>query len=321
MEARAARFVEADDWAGLCTALGNVESETLLRTPKAAYAFGEGLYRTGRPRELAAFADLLEVSSRRDSDPRCLMRALNMAGVAAFELGEVSDASRSFETLVELAHAEGDAEMLAPAMNNLGAIADLRCRRVEAIGYYRRAIPLFETHSRPQGVAQAHHNIGLALRDRGRLDEAVEAHQRAASIAEAAGYRPLVALSLSARAECEIRRENLRLANELTARSLVLARELADPVGEGEALRVRGLVATAQGEYAEALSDFAAAEEAGEQTGNSLLYAESLRDGGRCLLSAGREAAGREKLTRAVAVLSAMGATEKARSIQLELGA
>jgi len=320
LEARASELKAADDWAELCREFDVVGDEVLCRTPAAAYVYGEALYRTGRPRDLVRFAAVFEATSRASADPTSAMRALNMAGVGAFELGDMDTATRSLDALIELAHAEDDAEMLAPAANNLGAIADLQGRVEEALSYYRLALPLYEQADRPHGVAQIHHNLGLSYRELDRVDEAVRSHVKAVEVAEGVGYRPLVALSLSARAECELARGDPAIAAELADRSIRIARGCEDPVSEGDALRVRGVVRCEGGDLEGALADFEAAAEIAERTDNSLLQAESLRDQGRCLQRAGRPEEGRTLLLRAVTSFVELGSVAKADAIAHELG-
>ncbi|MFV1988556.1 MAG: tetratricopeptide repeat protein, partial [Gemmatimonadota bacterium] len=240
-------------------------------------------------------------------------------GVAAFELGDMETATRSLDALIELAQAEDDAEMLAPAANNLGAIADLQGRVEEALSYYRLALPLYEQADRPHGVAQIHHNLGLSYRELNRIGEAVRCHVKAVEVAEGVGYRPLVALSLSARAECELARGDQGIAAELADRSIQISRACEDPVSEGDALRVRGVVRCRRGDLEGALADLAAATELAGRTGNSLLHAESLRDQGRCLSQAGRPGEARALLLRAVTGFVELGAVAKADAIAREL--
>lgn len=316
LEARAAALKAADDWAGLCRELGAVEAPVLVQSPLAAYAYGEALYRTGRPEDLAAFARVFEAAARASADPDGTMRALNMAGIAAFELGRMEEAARCLDSVLELAHAEGHPELLAPAANNLGAIADLQGRWEEALSYYRLALPLYEQADHHHGVAQTHHNLGLTYRALERLAEAVRSHEKTHEVASAIGYRPLVALSLSARAECELDLGDVVLAGELVDRSLGFSRACEDPVSEADAIRVRGLVRCRRGQLDEALADFDTAETIAVRTGNALLHAETVRDRGACLAAHSRPDEGDALLEKAAEELRALGATAKAAAVE-----
>lgn len=319
LEARAAQLKAADDWAGLCRELGTVDAGLLAQTPNAAYAYGEALYRMGRPDDLAAFAEVFETSARANSSPASTLRALNMAGVAAFELGDLDEATRRLDDVLEMAYSEGNHEMLAPAANNLGAIADLQGRTDEAVSYYRLALPLYEQAGRLHGVAQTHHNLGLSYRALRRVEDAIRSHEKTLEIAAGVGYRSMVALSLAARAECELDLGNVEIAFPLADRSIGIARDCEDPVSEGDALRVRGAVRSRQGHVDEALLDFEAAEEIAVRTSNSLLHAETLRDRGACLVDHAREDEGRPLLSQAAAELRLLGAVAKAEVIELGL--
>lgn len=318
-ETRAAELKAADDWVGICREFDAVDPSALAQSSPAAYAYGEALYRTGRPRDLASFAYEFEAVARANADPAGTRRALNMGGIAAFELGRMDEARQRLETVLEMSHAEIDHQMLAPAANNLGAIADLEGRTDEALSYYRLALPLYEQAKRPHGLAQTYHNLGISYRALGRTDDAVKSHEETIKVAGQIGYRTLVAMSLSAKAECEIDRGDARLALELAKRATMLARDCQDPVSEGDALRVRGLAAGRLGRADAAHMDFAAAEEVAIATDNFLLRAETLRDRGRLLLDQGRADDAEPILRRAAEELRKLGASAKARAVEHDL--
>jgi tetratricopeptide (TPR) repeat protein len=315
-ETRAAELKAADDWVGLCREFDAVDPAALARSSTAAYAYGEALYRLGRPRDLASFADVFEAASRSNADAAGTRRALNMGGVAAFELGQMDQARRRLEAVLEMAYAETDHEMLAPAANNLGAIADLEGRTDEALSYYRLALPLYEQAGKPHGLAQTYHNLGISYRALRQIEEALRSHEKTLEIAGGIGYRPLVALSLSARAECEVDRGNTDLALELSERAIGIARESQDPVSEGEALRVRGVVHGRGGRGPQALRDFEAAERMALETDNRLLRAEILRDRGYYLTAEGCVEEARPLLAEAAHELRSLGAEAKAVEIE-----
>ena len=137
-------LAHAGDWAALYELLRGEGRADLLTDDSTAYRFAESLYHTGRMDELASYAAAYEEEARGAADPDGVMRALNLAGIAAFELGDPGGARSKFDALMELAEASRDQEMLARAANNLGAIANLRGRRHEALAYYHLAIPLYQ---------------------------------------------------------------------------------------------------------------------------------------------------------------------------------
>lgn len=306
------------EWERLFEVLDGLERSSVAADSALAYPFGEALYHTGRMPELAAFAQEYEEAARGAADPRETMRALNLAGIAAFELGDTGGARRSFDTLMELAEGEGDEEMLARAANNLGAIANLRGRRHEALAYYSLAIPLYQKLDQTRGLAQTHHNLGLSYRDLGRPDDSTAAYSRAISLAESIAYPLLVAMSTVGRAEIELRRGDVEFSRRLVDRGLALSREIPDPISEAEALRVRGLAHAAEGgpSDAQAQADLAAALHLAGATENRLLEAEIERDMGRLALSRG-ELGEAERLLRSSAHgFHAIGAIAEARVVE-----
>lgn len=309
------------DWERLFDTLAALERSSVADDPGLAYPFGEALYHTGRMPELADFAREYEEAARRAADPRETMRALNLSGIAAFELGDTEGARLSFDTLMELAEGEGDEDMLARAANNLGAIANLRGRRHEALAYYFLAIPLYQKLDHTRGLAQTHHNLGLSYRDLGRPDDSVEAYSRAISLAESISYSLLVAMSTVGRAEIELRRGDLDFSFRLLDRGLTLSRAIPDPISEAEALRVRGLAHAADRgpSDAKAQADLAAALRLARKTGNRLLEAEIERDMGRQAVSRGDRSAADRLLRSSARGFEAIGAIAEAHAVQQEL--
>ncbi|MEE9132244.1 MAG: tetratricopeptide repeat protein [Gemmatimonadota bacterium] len=317
---RAEARVAEGDWPALRELLRGQRRAVLLADPSLAYRYGEALYHTGRMEELAGYAAEYEASARRTTDPGGTMRALNLGGIAAFELGDMRAAREKFDALLELAEAESDEDMLARAANNLGAIANLRGRRHEALAYYYLALPLYQKVDRPRGLAQTHHNLGLSFRDLGNLAESVASYNTAIVLAESISYRPLVAMSTVGRAEAELRRGDVELGRKLADRGLALARETADPISEAEALRVRGLVLAEQdAEGAGAYADLEAGLILAVDTRSALLEAEIERDLGRLEQGRGRRDEALEHLGAALQRFESLGAEAEARALRAEI--
>jgi tetratricopeptide (TPR) repeat protein len=319
LRSKVGSLAEAGDWTALYELLRGEARADLLADRDAAYRFAESLYHTGRMDELASYAAGFEESARGASDPEGVMRALNLAGIAAFELGDTEGARTRFDALMELAEASHDKEMLARASNNLGAIANLKGRRHEALAYYHLAIPLYQRLGQPRGLAQAYHNLGHTYRDMGRPDECIASYTRAIVLAEEIDYKPLIAMSTVGRAEAEVRRGDVALARELAERGLSLARTVRDPISETEALRVRGLVYCAGGDDTTAIEDLEYARSLARETKSTLLEAEIERDIGTLRLGAGRAKEARANFEAALDLFESLGAAAESRAVRLRL--
>lgn len=309
----------ADDnrWGQVHELLAGLGRGRILRDHALSYRFGQSLYYTGRVEELSGFADRFEAATRDSSSPDALMRALNLAGTTAFELGDVDKARSCFDRLMELAEAEDDREMQAHAANNLGAVAGLSGHVEASLSYYRLAAPLYQKLGRPRGLAEMHHNMAIAHRDLGRLEDATDGHRKAADLADSVGHTSLVVLATVGRAEAELRRGDAALAGELIRRGLGEAREIGDPLSEADALRLRGLVrATDPDRRHEALEDLREARDLADSAGSRFLRGEIDRDRARILLQAGRRAEAREAGRIALESFRALGATLEAGRVR-----
>lgn len=316
LEAQASGFATSGDWKGLHELLDGAETPVVLGSPILAYRFAESLYHTGKIRELQAFSVNYRTMARETADSIGIMRALNLGGIAAFELGEILEARQLWEELFSLSENLKDEDMLARASNNLGAVADLQGDRSRALAYFRMALPVYQRLHQHRGVAQTYYNVGVSLRAAEQFDEALAAFEQAVMVAEEISYRPIIAMTLASRAELEIMRKDFPVAHSLADRALGMSRESGDPITEGEALRVRGIAramvaAESGGEgWQEATADLEAALELARRTGNRLLEAETLRD-----LGTSMERMGRGFLQRSVSAFRALGAEAEAERV------
>ncbi|WUU12666.1 tetratricopeptide repeat protein [Streptomyces sp. NBC_00663] len=90
----------------------------------------------------------------------------------------------------EAAWRAGDQRGEASAWNNLGLALREVGRVEEAVQAHTRARDLYQAAEERPGEATAWNNLGLALREVGRVEEAVQAHTRARDLHQAAGDRP-----------------------------------------------------------------------------------------------------------------------------------
>lgn len=310
---RADRLADAGEWEELYRELREDDREALLAHPTLAYRFAEALFHTGRMKSLAEHAEAWERAARSRSDPSGLLKAINLAGIAAFELGRTDVASSRFERLMDLAEAEGSTDMMARAANGLGSVAVLKGDHDEALAHFRLAGPLYERLGRVRGLAQLHHNSGICFRDLERFDDAVRSFRRASELAESIGYGFLAGLSRAGRAEVELRRGNVEFGRQLAEHGLDEIRAVGDPISEAEALRVLGLAkAAVPSDRDQGLADLREALHLARDTDSALLEGEIERDLADLLLEADdrtdRLDEGRRRLERAVELFENVGA-------------
>src|SRR5256885_15856497 len=88
---------------------------------------------------------------------------------------------------------DNDMATLGRCANNLGIIANMQGDYGRAVGAYTRAIAAYEAAGYDQGIAESHHNLAIAFREQGHLDEAMQAADTAVREAERLGDRRLKA--------------------------------------------------------------------------------------------------------------------------------
>ena len=319
---RAERFADHDDWQSVRELLAGRPADVLLRDG-LAYRFGEALYFTGRVKELSAYAAEYHEAARATTDPSAVLETLNLKGIAAFELGRMEEAEENFDLLVEQAAAECANDLLAKAVNNLGALANLRGHPERAISQYHLALPLYRRLGNGRGLSQTHHNLGMSYRDLRRLDAAADEYRKAIEVAQEFDLLPQIAMSTIGRAEVAILSGDAAFGLRMAEWGRAASVRLGDPISEGTALRIRALARTslAPPDWLDALSDLAAASALARRTGHALLAAETERDMGRLERERGNLPAARQHLAEALELLSEIGAIGQVEVVESEIEA
>ncbi|MFD3931200.1 tetratricopeptide repeat protein [Streptomyces sp. NPDC058614] len=93
------------------------------------------------------------------------------------------------QAALEAAGRSGDSTVEADAWNNLGGALREAGRVAEAVEAHTRARDLYQAAEDTDGEADSWNNLGLALRDAGRVAESIEAHTRARDLHQAAEDR------------------------------------------------------------------------------------------------------------------------------------
>ena len=253
------------------------ESEAARASAELTTLLGEALLRTGHAREARSWLDEALPRLERSGDRAALRRVVNLAGAAGFELGDVSAAEQHFGRALELGRADGDDLLVARATNNLGAIADLRGQRREALALFQLALPAYQRLGHPLGLAQSWHNMAIAYRHLGEAGSADECELRAIEFAREAESRQLAAMAQVGRAELTLARGDAALAAAQARRAAHEFAEIPDPAREADALRLAGTAALATGNLSAAHEATDRAVALAEAHGSALIEAESRR--------------------------------------------
>jgi tetratricopeptide (TPR) repeat protein len=315
----------ADDsrWSELFCFLEGVPGAERVDDAHLAYRYGEALYHTGRMGLLASHAQAFETAARRARDVPALLRALNLKGIAAFELGVPDEAREAFEALMELSEAESDDDMLARAALNLGALANLQGNPADALAMYQLALPLFQKLGQTRGLSQTHQSLGMSYRDLEKWAEAEDAYREAMRLGTGFGYAPIVAMAAIGRSEVQVLRGDPHAALSLVEWGLQLSRQLGDPISEGTALRVRGTAraATDRSPVLRARGDLQQALALARSTDNLLLEAETLRDLARTADLITDTESARQHYEDAAKAFDRLGARHSVREMQDRIAA
>lgn len=294
-------------WTELATFLAKHEAAARAQ-PELANLRGEAFLRSGRPREARAWVTEVMPAIERRGDRVALRRAVNLLGVAQFELGDLATAEPAFDRALELGREDGDDLLVARAMNNLGTIANVRGDRERALSLYALAVTAYQRLGQCMGLAESYHNMAITFRDLGTLDRADECERRAIEFAREAGNARLIALGRLGRAEISLRSGDAALAGAAARRAAADLAAVPDPIQQAYALRLVGLASQAEGDVAEARESLDAALALARAHGGALDEAETLRARAELWVAMGDLASGRADARAAIAIFDRMHA-------------
>jgi tetratricopeptide (TPR) repeat protein len=307
-EARAR--VASSAWGDVRALLTSREPEVRMR-PELIALLGEAYLRTHAPREACSWLDRTNAELRRAGDRVAVRKAINLAGVAHFELGELDDAERSFRDAFTLGRLDGDDLLLARAINNLGLIANVRGRHAEALALYRMAIPSYQRLGQPRGLAETYHNLAITFRDLADLERAEEYERRAMEFGRQASDERLVAMAQVGLAEVQLRKGDAEFAEAAARRGARAFARLGDAQFEADAWRLVGAAAIALEKYAIATEALDRAVSLASERGYALVEGESRQARAQLALARGDLAGARGDAEAALDIFERLGSTSE----------
>lgn len=309
--ANAGAHAASGDWSALRELL--TQHEALTATdPRLATLRAEAELRTGRPGVAREWLTKVLPAVERTGDRRALRTILNLRGVAELELGALDDAERTLATVIELARSDGDELLTARALNNLGALADMRDRFEKAIMFYEGAIPSYQRLGDARGLAETHHNVAISFRHRRQLGEAEEHERQAITYASQARNAALESLARLGLGELALEKGDAVLAEAIARHAAKRFAADSDALREADALRVLAAACVAQQKLSIAQEVVARACELAVTHGATLLEAELRRLNASILLAIGRRDDARREANEAARLFEGLGSAAKA---------
>ncbi|UCG87825.1 MAG: tetratricopeptide repeat protein [Gemmatimonadota bacterium] len=245
------------------------------------------------------------------------MKAQNVAAAGAFAMGRLEEAGRGFEWALALAQHLSDKLMMARCANNLGNVAYYRGDDEEALQHYSHAASLFEQVGSLHGIAEAWHNTGVVLRERGEYEGAAEAADRAADAASHLDDRRAVGWTLGGSGETDALQGDLRLGRVRVERALELAREQEDHPTETDCLRVLSRIAVAEGRLDQGLELAQTAVGSADRIRNPWMSARTRQQLASALLAKRRRTEAAEAYDTAAEVFEQLGSRRRARAMRV----
>jgi len=307
---QARRHVAAGEWSDALLLLRE-QGDASRAHPELATMRADAELRTGHPREAREWLTAILPTIERSGDRAALRKAINQLGVAETELGALDAAERVFGRALELARADGDDLLIAHATNNMGAIANIRGRRDEALSLYQLAIPAYQRLGNVSGLAQSLHNMAISFRHLGQLERAGEYARRAIGYATEGANGPLVALAWLERAELSLQSGDAALAEVGARRAADQFARVPDPIREADALRVVGAARLTLGKLADAATPLERALSLAREHGSRLVEGETLRVRADWLLAGGERNEARRQVATAIGIFTELGAEEQ----------
>jgi tetratricopeptide (TPR) repeat protein len=306
---QAQTLADAGRYDELVSYLGEHSRDELAQSPMLALLCGIGHARLGHLAESQKWVQAALWRAQALGDRTLEVRALNVSGAIALERGGIDEATRFFARAQEEAMRDQDMATVGRCANNIGIIANLQGDYPRAVGAYTRAIAAYGQARYDRGVAESQHNLGIAYREQGQLDDALQAADAAVREAERLGDPQLKGQALAGRAEIQIARGVPELAMREADRAVAMHRELQDPVREAEDLRILGVALGVLGRTQEAKDLLREVIERATRRQRPLLVATAQRDLAHLLAREGEVTAARMLATVARETFDHLGAT------------
>ena len=236
------------------------------------------------------------------------VRSINVCGAIALEGGGIDAARECFTAAHEAGLQNDEMVTIGRSANNLGVIAEMQGNDNEAVGAFTRALAAYERAHYPRGIVESYHNLAIAFRESGRLEDAELAAHSGLREADRLGDPQLRAQVLAGLAEIHLARGLAALAVQEAEAARAVHAELKDPVREAEDMRIMAVAQSAAGRDDDAETQLREVLSRAAAHGRPLLEACAERDLARVFVRGGKMAAAQGLARSARTTFARLGA-------------
>ena len=275
--------------------------------------------RQGRLVEGWQWAMRAQNQARSIGDRTLEVRCINVCGAVALEGGGIDAARECFTAAHEAGLENNEMVTIGRSANNLGVIAEMQGNDSEAVGAFTRALNAYERAHYPRGIVESYHNLAIAFRESGRLEDAEQAAHSALREAERLGDPQLRAQVLAGLAEIHLARGHAALAVQEAEAARAVHAELKDPVREAEDIRIMAVAQGAAGHHRDAETQLREVLARAAAHGRPLLAACAERDLARVFVRGGKVAAAQGLARSARTTFARLGAQREVERLDAML--
>ena len=166
------------------------------------------------------------LSAHKDLGTPELVKALQYFSNQAFDRHDYTNAMPMYKITCEVAASLGDLHGQGACTFNMGLAESRRFHLDEALGWYERALKIYQVAGKPGDLVGPLNGIGLIMRDRGNIRQAIPYFERALTDAAAAGNEVSIAQSSTNLGNLYHRLGNYRQAIQCLQKALEITKRL-----------------------------------------------------------------------------------------------
>ena len=179
-------------------------------------------------------------------------RALNGAGVLAFNQGDFKRAAALYEDSLALYRKLGHKESIAYVLNNLAGVANHQSAYGRAAALLEESVALLHSLGDKRNIALSLISLGIVVMDQGDYDRALVLFKEGRALSQDLGDKWSIAFSLACEGDVELRQGHYDRAAACGGDSLALYQELGDKGGIAHSLLILGNATRKRRDYGSA---------------------------------------------------------------------